>query len=331
MKPAKKRHLTATSTEQPPQNPDPITLADYAHQVIAEQYQQVVKQRKKVLEDTDPDHLHQMRVGTRRLRTVLQVFESVVELPKAAGVDRLRRLAKVLGKVRDFDVQIASLIDYYQPRLSDVEQSKLQKAIDTLQHQRAKAFSKLETALTESRYDALTKAYEDWLAQPQYTSIAMLPVEVALPDLLTPLLSRLLLHRGWLVSEQAVSEQVVLAQSTWLHDLRKLCKQVRYEAEFFMPFYDQPFQNWIKEIKNLQSQLGEFQDVQVLRAILVDELKNLEKLPNLRQEIAQRQSEALTGWETLRQNYLDSAFRYHLYQMLIQPTAQAAGSLADAS
>ena len=345
MKPAKKRHLAATSTEQSTQNPDPITLGDYAHQVIAEQYQQVVKQRKKVLEDADPDHLHQMRVGTRRLRTVLQVFESVVELPKAASADRLRRLAKVLGKVRDFDVQVASLTDYYQPRLSKVEQSKLQKAIDTLKHQRTKAFSKLETALTESRYDALTKAYEDWMAQPQYTAIATLPVEVALPDLLTPLLSRLLLHRGWLVSEQAVSEQAVseqavseqavskavLAQSTWLHDLRKLCKQVRYEAEFFMPFYDQPFQNWIKEIKTLQGQLGDFQDVQVLREILVDELKTLEKLPNLRQEIAQRQSEALTGWEALRQNYLDSAFRYHLYEMLMQPTAQAANPLADAS
>ena len=340
----KKRHLTATSAEQPSQNRDPIALGDYAHQVIAEQYQQVVKQRKKVLEDTDPDHLHQMRVGTRRLRTVLQVFESVVALPKAANANRLRSLAKVLGAVRDCDVQVASLTDYYQPRLSDAEQGKLQKAIDALRHQRTKAFGKLEVTLTGSRYDELTQAYEDWLAQPRYTPIATLPVEAVLPDLLTPLLSRLLLHRGWLVSEQAATEQTTnqavgqagSGQATldeqviWLHDLRKLCKQVRYEAEFFLPFYDQSFENWIKEIKNLQSQLGDFQDVQVLREILLEELK-LEKLPNLRQEIDQRQSESLAGWEDLRQNYLDRAFRYRLYQMLLQPTFQAEHQLADVS
>ena len=340
-KPAKKRHLAATSTEQSPQHPAPIMLGDYAHQMITEHYQHLVKQRKKVLEDADPEHLHQMRVGTRRLQAVLQVFESVVEIPKAANADRLRFLARVLGKVRDFDVQIASLTEYYQPRLSAPEQGKLQKAIATFQHQRAKAFGKLETALTESRYDTLTQAYEDWLAEPQYTAIAKLPVEAALPDLLTPLLSRLLLHRGWLVSEQAASETGSEAanaepatlgeQGTWLHDLRKLCKQVRYEAEFFMPFYDQPFQNWVKEIKTLQSQLGEYQDAQVLRSILADELKNLEKLPNLCQEINQRQSEAFAGWEALRQNYLDSTFRYRLYQMLIQPTSQATNQLADAS
>ena len=335
----KKRHLTATSAEQPSQNRDPIALGDYAHQVIAEQYQQVVKQRKKVLDDTDRDHLHQMRVGTRRLRTALQVFGSVVELPKAASANRLRGLAKVLGAVRDCDVQVASLTDYYQPRLSDSEQGKLQKAIDALQHQRTKAFSKLEATLTGSPYDKLTQAYEDWLAQPRYTPIATLPVETALPDVLTPLLSRLLLHPGWLVSEQAAAEQTANQaagqagsdkQVTWLHDLRKLCKQVRYEAEFFLPFYDQSFESWIKEIKNLQSQLGDFQDVQVLREILVEEL-NLEKLPNLQQEIDQRQSDSLAGWETLRQNYLDRGFRYRLYQMLLQPTFQAASQLADAS
>jgi CHAD domain-containing protein len=326
VKTPKKRHLTATSTEQSPKNRESIVLGDYAQQVIAEQYQQMVQQRKKVLKDTDPEHLHQMRVGTRRLRTGLQAFESVVQLPKATRAKRLSHLTRALGKVRDLDVQIADLTEYYQPRLNDAEQSTLQTAIAKLQQRRSKSFRKLETALTEPRYDRLVEAYEDWLEQPQHTPIAKLPVEVALPDLLTPLLSRLLLHRGWLISEAAASGE----NGCWLHDLRKLCKQVRYEAEFFRPFYDQSFQDWIKEIKTLQSQLGDFQDAQVLREILVNELKTLENLPNLQQAIAQRQSEALAGWEALRQNYLDSEFRYHLYQMLLRP-AQSASQMADAS
>ncbi len=63
----------------------PQPLEAYAHQVIAEQYRRIVKQEKKVLADKDPEALHQMRVGTRRLRTALQVFGGAIELPKAGS------------------------------------------------------------------------------------------------------------------------------------------------------------------------------------------------------------------------------------------------------
>ncbi|MBD1848449.1 CHAD domain-containing protein [Leptolyngbya sp. FACHB-711] len=63
----------------------PQPLEAYAHQVIAEQYRRIVKQEKKVLADKNPEALHQMRVGTRRLRTALQVFDGAIELPKAGS------------------------------------------------------------------------------------------------------------------------------------------------------------------------------------------------------------------------------------------------------
>ena len=49
----------------------------------------------------DPEYLHQLRVGIRRLRTVLRVF-------KAKQLDqRLRKLARPLGEARDWDVFVA--------------------------------------------------------------------------------------------------------------------------------------------------------------------------------------------------------------------------------
>ncbi|HEY9639157.1 MAG TPA: CHAD domain-containing protein [Coleofasciculaceae cyanobacterium] len=293
-----------------------LVLADYAYQVINEQVKHLFKQKKPVLKDTRPEPLHQMRVASRRLRTALQVFGGAVKLPKSASAKKLRDLARVLGKVRDLDVQIASLKDYYCPQLDDSEQKQLQKVIAGLKQQRVNAFAKMESVLTSDRYADLKQSYEDWLEKPQYQAIAVLPIRTLLPDLLTPLLSELLLHPGWLVSTQQASGK----QGVIVHDLRKVCKHVRYQSEFFTEFYGKDFPQWIKQIKGLQDNLGDFQDTQVLLQLLSEQAKKSDSMPQLQMAIQQKQTEAMSGWDQIRQDYLQSDFRYRLHQMLLQPT-----------
>jgi hypothetical protein len=153
------------------------------------------------------------------------------------------------------------------------------------------------------------------LEQPYYTAIAQLPLPPLLPDLLNPLLSELLLHPGWLVPANHTS----LADSQRLHDLRKVCKHVRYQAEFFLPFYGEAFANWTQEIKTLQDQLGLFQDSQVLMALLAKYLPKSSPMPGLQAIVQQTQREVLADWDTVRQRYLDPAFRGQLHQMLLAP------------
>lgn len=62
-----------------------LTLGDYAHSVLNDQYRSIFKYEKKVLADTDPEDLHRMRVGTRKLRTAFQVFGMAVQMPKGAN------------------------------------------------------------------------------------------------------------------------------------------------------------------------------------------------------------------------------------------------------
>lgn len=296
-----------------------ITLGELVCQIIAEQFDRIVKQERDVLADKDPEPLHQMRVGTRRLRTALQVFESVVEVPKAASAKRLRDLARTLGAVRDLDVQMASLGQDYHPNLNAQEQKKLNAVSKSLRRQRVEALKKMKSALTQKQYRSLKKTYQTWLKHPQLTEVAQLPVTSALPDILSPLLAELLLHPGWLVSSHNLSDE----QSEILHDLRKVCKHVRYQTEFFVPFYGEEFQNWIKEIKQLQDDLGAFQDTQVLKDLLNKELGDRSQMPGLNALIRQEQSASLAGWEDIRKKYLDSGFRYHLHQMLLQPSDRA--------
>lgn len=306
-----KKQATATSLLA-----SSTTLGEFAHAVIAEQYRAVVKQEKKVVADKDPEPLHQMRVGMRRLRTALQVFEGAIALPKAAAAKQIGSLAKVLGRLRDLDVQIDALQTQYCSDLAETRQRSLDEVIAKLQKERRVASADVKDALTRSRYQQLKTAYETWIEQPRYTALASQPLQLFLPDLLSPLLSTLLLHSGWLVSADASD-----ADSEGLHDLRKACKHVRYQAEFFVSFYGEAFQTWIDDVKAIQSKLGTVHDSQVLQALLTKHQPKHAQLPELQTAIHQTQTEAMSDWEAVRLRYLEPAFRQHLRQLLLEPIA----------
>lgn len=52
----------------------PLSFGNFAYQAIHKYFKKSTKYRVDVLSDRDPEPLHQMRVGMRRLRTALQVF-----------------------------------------------------------------------------------------------------------------------------------------------------------------------------------------------------------------------------------------------------------------
>lgn len=292
-----------------------LTLGEYAHTIIGEQYRNLIKEEKKVLADKDPEHLHKMRVSSRRLRTALQVFGMAIRLPKVANASQIGALARTLGSLRDLDVQMADLQEHYRPQLPKAERSKLDDVLEALQQQRRLAFAAVETALTRSRYQEIKAAYENWLERPQYTELAQLPLMLVLPDLLSPLLSELLLHPGWLVPAPDAGE----AASETLHDLRKAFKHVRYQAEFFATCYPAAFHDWLEEVKTWQANLGTVQDCQVLQDLLKEHLPRSAHLPQLQSAINQTQDSALAAWEPTRQKYLSPDFRDHLRHLLLSP------------
>lgn len=293
------------------------TLGEFAVQKIRDEYRQMVKQEKPVLADKDPENLHQMRVSSRRLYTALQIFGSAIDLPKAAASRRVRTLTKVLGKLRDLDVQLQALREDYLTQLDNAEQAQLNSTLERLGQRRRKAFAGTQDALSQSRYQDLKTAFESWLPHPHLTPIAAIPITLILPDLLTPLLSHSLLHPGWLISAEASTDDNVAT----LHDLRKACKHARYQAEFFVPFYGDEFKAWIKGLKDLQDHLGGLQDIEVLQHLLQqDSDANETNFPQLHQAIQEKRQGLLAYWETSRQPYLERDFRYHLHQILLEPT-----------
>ncbi len=310
-----KPRAAKTSRPAVPGQPSP-TVAAVAHALISQQYDCMIRQESDVLADQDPECLHQMRVGSRRLCTALQVFRQTVKLPKAVREKPVRALTKTLGRLRDLDVQIAAIREQYYPDVNRTEQKHLTKLLTALDRQRGKALAAVVAALTHSSYHQLKDTYKDWLHDPRYTAIAALPLTLVLPELLSPLLANLLLHPAWLIPIGDISQ----TSSPVLHDLRKTCKAVRYQAEFFTPFYGSAFQDWLKELKQLQEDLGQVQDAWVLRQLIRDELGEATQLPELEKALQTRQLAALVNWETLRHHYLNFDCRCRLHQMILSPS-----------
>jgi inorganic triphosphatase YgiF len=81
--------------------------------VIDECLSQVTRNAIGLLEG-DParrvDHVHQLRVGIRRLRSALRSFEGMAPMLPADAIDRLRALFATLGQSRDSDVLDAGVV-----------------------------------------------------------------------------------------------------------------------------------------------------------------------------------------------------------------------------
>src|SRR5262249_22426813 len=63
--------------------------------------------------DKDPEHVHQLRVGTRRARAALDIFGCCLPAKAyKAARKRLRSIRRVAGEARDWDVFLTSLTQW---------------------------------------------------------------------------------------------------------------------------------------------------------------------------------------------------------------------------
>jgi CHAD domain-containing protein len=290
------------------------TLAEFSHDLMQKLFERIVKNEKRVLADRDPEFLHQMRVSCRRLLAALQLLEKAIKIPKAAKV-YISDLAKTLGKLRDLDVQRAAIAEKYYPQIDSWEQMKLNKLLDALKKQRSRVFAEIAATLHHSDHHEFKSIYQAWLDDPQYRSIAHHQLLLVLPELLSPGLSALLIHPGWWAALATNAGKADLQA----HALRKTCKIVRYQAEFFTPFYGDGFKIWIGDLKHIQDVLGKAQDARILRKLLADELGEGSDLPELGMVMHREREGNLAEWEALKYNYLDLDFRLRLHQMVIKP------------
>ncbi|MDF5710299.1 MAG: CHAD domain-containing protein [Nostoc sp. S4] len=316
-------------------HPTVKTLGDYAYQAIQKHFKKTLKWEKSVKKDEDPEALHQMRVGMRRLRTAVTRFGLAVDLSKPVSDKNIGKIARRLGSLRDLDVLKESLENNYKPNLPRKEQESLQTAIAALAKQREDVLSSVQKTLKDEPYKSLKEALENWLEKPSYQPLASVTIGQVLPDLLLPEVSNFLLHPGWLIGTQFVESEVKV-QKNWerekleqqlstqgeiLHSLRKEAKRIRYQMELFAELYGESYAAYITEVKNIQEILGTMQDSVVLADWLGDIFKSeiQTQLPTLTTLLTENRYQAWQQWQPLQERYLKTETRHSFHLTILHP------------
>ncbi|WP_041226058.1 CHAD domain-containing protein [Crinalium epipsammum] len=314
------------------------TLGDWGYIAIEQHLHKILKHEEDVLNDRDPEALHQMRVGMRRLRSAVTGFQVVLDLPKAAAEKKIGKIARILGELRDLDVLKETLLNEYEPELPKSEQKYLKQVLNYLGKQRKQALTKVQSALESKSYQHLKKALKKWLDEPQYLGVAQLPIYEVLPDLLLPSVSEFLLHPGWLVGVQVAEgkigvskampqsevEQLLIDQGKLLHSLRKETKRSRYQMELFTEFYGSKYLAHLEDLKEIQKILGEIQDSVVLSEFITAALDSDSKkqLPTLVKQLLQNSYKSWQHWQFLQNKYLNAETRTSFRLELLNPIEQ---------
>ncbi len=261
---------TQSTTSSDSSDQSDLSLGDLARSAIEKHLTKACRHEAAVLKDRDPEELHQMRVALRRLRSAQVGFAVAIDLPKRAGDRAVGKVAKILGELRDLDVMDEALRDRYQPHLPEDEQALLQTVRDDLAAQRHKVFNRVAKTLQKREWPPLKAALTNWVAKPRLRPAAAWPATTIVPDLLLPLLSHWLMHPGWLVQMGGRSvTDLSLLEWAVVHDLRKMAKRLRYQMALFSEFYGSDYERELAKIGDIQTVLGDLQDISVLETFLV--------------------------------------------------------------
>ena len=199
-----------------------------------------------------------MRVATRRSRAVIAATQAVFRPKRIAPLAKdLKRLARALGVVRDGDVILEHLHHYADP-LDEADRRTFGTLMDEVQHDRDAGHRALHTEMGSKRYLHLLRDLDEFLLAPLNDLLA--------PDNGLPILVRHQAGSAILARYEAVRRyETVLPTATTeqLHDLRIVCKHLRYTLELFAAPLAAHADGLLKPVKAAQEVLGTIHDADV--------------------------------------------------------------------
>jgi CHAD domain-containing protein len=203
-----------------------------------------------------------MRVATRWLRSTLRSFGKII---RRDGTQRLaaelKWLGTVLGEARDAEVLAEHL-------LAELRETPVELVLGPVQARvqghfapvRAGARTTLLEALDSHRYFSLLDELDTLMAEPPFTPRAARPAADVLPAAARR--SYRQVRRRMRRARRAHAGQPAHEA---LHEARKAAKRARYAAEAVAPAIGKKARRFAKQMKAVQSVLGEHQETVIVR------------------------------------------------------------------
>ena len=197
----------------------------------------------------DVEHVHLLRVATRRAAATLRLFKDLLPRRRRRWLTKqLRRIRRAAGEARDFDVLEARLPHWAGDNESDEIQDELKKVhdcrvsaqgpiVEVYRRLRRKGFPERAAALVSRTRWRVDEAPEPTVA-------------LAAQHRLRPF-----------VDEFFAAAQAPAADAATLHRLRILGKRLRYAMEIFAGAFDPSFREQLyPQVEEVQERLGDLSD-----------------------------------------------------------------------
>ncbi|HMO48820.1 MAG TPA: CYTH and CHAD domain-containing protein [Rubrivivax sp.] len=226
-----------------------VDCAGAMRQIVANCLQQVLGNASDLAHeaDTEPEHLHQLRVGLRRLRTALRELGPLSPQVSPEWGEALGALFARLGSARDRDALAQTLL----PALHKAGAGDLQLPV----------IEPEPAAQVALRENATTLLWLQLLAFAAGSEVS--------PQAFAPAVQQRLARLFKQVRRDAARFDAL--DDAARHRLRKRVKRLRYLSEFAAAlFRERRLRDFLKRLAPAQEALGDFNDVCVARALFKD-------------------------------------------------------------
>jgi len=216
-----------------------------------------------VCHNYDLESLHQMRVGLRRLRSVLALFKDVVQLPDDLAQE-LEWLADELGAARDWDVLAEASLAELAARLPGEQRLVLvrQAALDASREPHAAAAA----AAGSARYTRLVLGLSRWLHGALWRDAAP-QAKDRLDARLSGFADKVLRRAHQKLRKRGGERGGASPKAR--HRVRIAAKKARYTIEFFESLYRQKQVGpYVNSLACLQEEFGKLNDAVVADGLL---------------------------------------------------------------
>jgi inorganic triphosphatase YgiF len=217
-----------------------------------------------VAQGSDPEGIHQMRVGMRRLRLALRLFSPWIPQP-AALRQELAWLGTALGAARDADVLADSTLA--KVVCACPQEATLLPLVQWASSKAAAKRSEAAAAVASVRYARIMLGMAGWLEAARWRESLDAAGHAGLAEPLDKRAAQILGRP----QRRLIKSGKRLAHATTeeRHEVRIAAKKARYATEFFVALYPAGrFKRYLRSLAALQEAFGWMNDAAVADALL---------------------------------------------------------------
>jgi CHAD domain-containing protein len=244
----------------------PKKRSDASAKVILRYLFEIMKANEAGIKaDIDTEYLHDYRIAIRRTRSALSQIRNVFPTKVAEHFKQeFRILGQLTNQLRDLDVYLLAEGEF-RARLPEAMREDMVPLFDYLRLLRKRALEEVIEGLLSSEYDRAMNEWEEFLNEPVPKKPDAAKATMPIVELAR---KRIYKHYRRVIKD---GDYILThTQDEYLHALRIECKKLRYLMEFFASLFPgKKMARLIKQLKKLQDNLGDFNDLSVQQEYLM--------------------------------------------------------------